>query len=523
MALIMEKMRDTSLWFYRGEGNDTVVVGYRGNNLVLRLKKRPRHETSVSGSDVKNDSDVHDRSLDFSKHVFLPLMGGKYVRVGEIVFLPDGFAAQLDSLCEPFRPKHRLHKGIDTSAKCAIAMADFCFLPEDQPWDPHLGVIGKIKNNCVAVNSSVKPSFSVELKPKCGFIPSSPYIKEEHLIKHSVCYYCMLQGMKVSEGKYTRPSQYCPVNLFSGDMNRVYFALQTLVFDPQNNLRIFKDGFPIFTEEIVQEAIKNAGVCCPAYVLEKTLMSCGWTRDTLPTLPQNTCENHDCEKLGDYSRKFMEIILQILVHDSNFSGQNIPRSMDAAEQVCKRNGLSHVKDHVIVDDKSNSFGCGGVLRWMHLVQKMDDIDVEGLYPLYLKVKTYFECNPEERKTFTVDGPYTAGIWSDVSKTNSTDLILETHPLNKNQMDTWSTRDIVFKLCQFAVASTAKDCSVMLTFQNTFTQPKHLPFIVNNDTRGPKEYIVYNIDLVDLDPKEFDRVKKYHNDSCKAVRHYLQNL
>lgn len=520
------KMSDMSLWFYRGEGNDTMVVGLRGQNLVLRLKKRLRQKTGKikdQNGAMNGIAEQHDNSLDFSKNVFLPLMGGKYVRVGEIVRLPHDFAAQLDIVCEPFRPKHRLHKGIDTSAATAIAMADFCHLPEDKPWNPHLGVTEKVQDNGVVESRASEPTFSVEIKPKCGFIPTSSYIKKEHFVKLSTCHYCMLQRTKVAEGKYTRPSQYCPVNLFSGDINRVFFALQSLVLDPQNNLRIFKDGFPIFTEEIVQDAIKNGSVCCSAYVLEKTLICCGWTQDNHPTHPQSSFENHTCDKLGQYSNNFMKTVLQILVDDSKISSDNIPQSGELPKQVCEGScPVGHIQASFKDNKEVMVFGRGGVLGWMNLVQRMDDIDVEGLYPLHIKIKKHFEHNPEERERFSVDGPYKAGIWNDVRRTNSVDKLHKVHFPNLNQIDSWSTKDIIFKICQFAVASTAKDCSLMLTFQRHFTKPKHLPFIVDS-THGHEEYIVYNIDLVDLDPKEFDRVQKYYNDSCNAVRQYLKAL
>ena len=34
---------------------------------------------------------------------------------------------------------------------------------------------------------------------------------------------------------------------------------------------------------------------------------------------------------------------------------------------------------------------------------------------------------------------------------------------------------------------------------------------------------YSIDLVDLEPKEFDRVLKYYNDSKNAVENYLESI
>lgn len=510
--MLINKMADVSSWFYRGEGNDTLVVGLRDHNLVLRLKKKPRstlnghYEAIYSSNYLEN---IH-KLLDFSKFVVLPLMDSSYVPLGRAVRLPNGFADKLDKLCEPSRPKHRIHKGIATQAPYAMIMPDLCFLPEDINCE--MPSTQPFFNSTESLNGVgiPKPTFSVEIKPKCGFLPSSPYIKKANSIRRSVCYYCMLQGVKVAEGKYERKSCYCPVNLLSGDPKRVFHALQALVSDPQNNLRVFKDGFPIFTEEIVQGEISssNKEVCCPGYFFEKVLKKAGWHRKATVIDSSHSCDM----SLGPYSMGFMETILQILIEDSN-TKEHIYDGPIGTSDVCMGNGT--VKSTCKVDTLPDigAFGCGGVLAKLKQVQRMDDIDVDGLHSLYFKVKDFFGSERSKREESTVDGPYNSELWQHVAAHPGTDT------LKDKPIDEWTVQDMIVKLCKFSVASTAKDCSIMLTFRQVKSQPHHLPYI---QTDEGLDAIAYYINLVDLDPKEFDRVLKYYKDHCRTAQHYLQN-
>ena len=47
------------------------------------------------------------------------------------------------------------------------------------------------------------------------------------------------------QGKVARVSAYEPMGLFSGDPKRMQGALLALLADPQNNLRLFRDGLPL--------------------------------------------------------------------------------------------------------------------------------------------------------------------------------------------------------------------------------------------------------------------------------------
>ena len=89
------------------------------------------------------------------------------------------------------------------------------------------------------LSSSSGPVISIEIKPKSGVLSGSD----------SFCRYCMHQKLKLKEGKIERRSRYCPMDLFSGDPFAMQQALRSLAENPQNNLKMFFNGKPRFTEK----------------------------------------------------------------------------------------------------------------------------------------------------------------------------------------------------------------------------------------------------------------------------------
>ena len=118
---------------------------------------------------------------------------------------------QLDlirSLVNPYRPVDRLTKDIFYPA--ALVLPDYSFMP----------------------GHSVGPVLAVEIKPKLGFLFS------KNLVHPTLCNYCLKQYYKRSVGKVKNTSQYCPLDLYSGDKARMRKAVKALLESPQNNLRI---------------------------------------------------------------------------------------------------------------------------------------------------------------------------------------------------------------------------------------------------------------------------------------------
>ena len=89
-----------------------------------------------------------------------------------------------------------------------------------------------MQDYCVLQQEGQGPVLAVEIKPKKGFVSSS----------NSLCEFCLKQREKVRAGQAKTESKYCPLDLFSGSRDRMTAAIRNLLENPQNNLRIFKDG-----------------------------------------------------------------------------------------------------------------------------------------------------------------------------------------------------------------------------------------------------------------------------------------
>lgn len=564
-------------WSYRCEGSWIMAVSHSKMRVVLRLKKRESGKKSLALEERDYLRETFN-NLDFVKHVISPLIGDDYVHVGEVISVPEGFASAINEICRGQRPQHRLGKEVDDSCSFGVIMPDFCFLPR----------LLTAEGNSRVKEETRNPTFSVEIKPKCGFLPTSPHIDPSRAIKYSVCHFCMLQKSKVKEGKFKRQSKYCPLDLFSADPGRVMFALECLVSDPQNNLRVFCNGEGIFTEELVQEAIEAGRICCAEnfceVVFKKVDGFSDWvmaghksedcvtkvchfenncvnlkghkawdgvikecdkigesatmegqkhenavTKQTVESEVCMTRDRHQCGCVGPFTKQFLSILLEILISDSKqrkFSPNQ--EALSPASQVCKGSEY-HKSDHRNHGNLGNfHFGTGGVLKQLLSVQKLDDIDVEGIFQIYQQVASYFESNPGVRNSLMVDGPYTSRLWKSVASSTSgfpqhratSSSEASNSPgsvVNPDLRDQNILHDSVLKICRFGIANTAKDCSVMIAFQKASNKRDTTPTV--ETTSG--NVFCYNIDLVDLDPKEFDRVRKYYKDSKNAVNNFIE--
>lgn len=195
-------------WKYVNEGNVHIVLQILENNYVLRFIKQDNKK-------LKKASVLE--SVEFVNLVMIPLIFFDYRYQEEVIeFSLHDINNLVEKLYE-FRPKDRLFK----SSLYTFAIKA-----------PNLTIINKNADN-----------YCIEIKPKEGFLANS-------LKKYSKCYYCLKQLMKLKDQKIEKVSNYCPLDLFSGNRNRMKFALESLIGNPQNNFKVLKNGVLICKEHV---------------------------------------------------------------------------------------------------------------------------------------------------------------------------------------------------------------------------------------------------------------------------------
>ncbi|KJE91357.1 hypothetical protein CAOG_02501 [Capsaspora owczarzaki ATCC 30864] len=304
-------------------------------------------------------------------------------------------------------------------------------------------------------------TFCVEIKPKWGFLPTSSFIHPSNATaKLSKCRYCMHQWLKVSNGSIDRRSRYCPLDLFSGTRHRVERALHSLVDVPQNNVRVFRNGRAILTGDKAPPADSNSR----AYIaeLDRHLV------DLVPAAAD------DSDAQPPHVQTFVSLLAEILLQEP-------------------------------------------LLQRLQAAQRLDHLDIEGLKGLYDSV---IERHPVGQDHWLWDGRFDAPEWSRVVQQalarSSTAPSLSVHDVAALSLD-----EKAAIIAEYLLAATVKDCSIMVSVQRLSTPSEdpatHFKHITHSGTR-----FRYHVAVVDLDPKLFRNIPKYHRDDGEIVQHYMDH-
>uniref|UniRef100_A0A0R0JB49 Inositol-pentakisphosphate 2-kinase n=1 Tax=Glycine max TaxID=3847 RepID=A0A0R0JB49_SOYBN len=249
MEMILRE-KDANEWVYRGEGAANLVLAYTGSSptfigKVMRIRKCPRNGAEgmcmrspsaltalerLLWKDVDELISSSDNEIAcqlFAHHVMKPLLGPKYVDAGMLVEVPREFLELVEKNVIRQRPAWRV---------------------DNARVDMHRGSVLLMSDHSVFTHGNLgsSPCISVEIKPKCGFIPLSRFISEGTAIKRRITRFQMHQALKLHQGEISLLSKYNPLDLFSGSKERIYKAIKDLFTTPQNNFRVFMNGSLIF-------------------------------------------------------------------------------------------------------------------------------------------------------------------------------------------------------------------------------------------------------------------------------------
>ena len=549
-----------SKWIYRGEGNRTLVIANPKTREVLRLEKstiasKDQPNLCILQNANRKESEClrkkMEKCIKFTKQVFIPLIGEKYVECGAIVDLPEDFISKNKDLvtsANKERPNFRLNKEVNGQTKFGILVPDFCFVPGD-------GVYA----NEIEGNATV-PTFCVEIKPKYGTLPACEGIGTSLYrdVKQTICKYCLMQWTKVNkERKYPQRSGYCPLDLFSSDVKRVWHALICLLKDPQNNLRIFQNGKRVYSGEMATPSYDQLD---NGKLTDKVPSKNGTIEHQQHLLQPEEVLRHSFGSLYSTNHKlhgeidgtnltsttiFLLTLLQLLIHDSNETTIHHCPSRNhhsLGHPVCNASqyneGMYSPGIPTWLMSKGLGFGQGGVFRKILDVQKMDSIGTDKAFSIFSELRDYGLKDVIDSFTYTLnesspkccvdvhknaqnndlcDGIQLFNAKSDSAHTNNDcdKPIKNGYIYSSNDLSIASKLD---SLSKFLIAASANDCSIMISFQEAMdaTSTDASCF---EDVLTRKIY-KYSIAVVDLDQKGSGRVEKYYKEYRDIIDNYL---
>ncbi|PPD79531.1 hypothetical protein GOBAR_DD23556 [Gossypium barbadense] len=231
MEMVILDKEDAVDWVYRGEGAANLVLAYTGSSpsfigKVMRIQKSQR-----KGKSRVNENEVltaHERLLWreykelmvwpnreivqqlYVKHVMSPLLGPQHVDAGMRVRVTKEFLLSVEKNVTCRRPACRIDSSqVDVNRDSVLIISD----------------------HSVFMNGTVKggPCITVEIKPKCGFLPISRFIAEENAVKRTLSRFKMHQELKL----HNQETGYVKL-------------LKLYIATPQNNFRVFLNGSIVF-------------------------------------------------------------------------------------------------------------------------------------------------------------------------------------------------------------------------------------------------------------------------------------
>ena len=293
-------------WSYAAEGGKHALFRYSGTDIdfydhLLRVAKIDLANAS-SFCSRKEDDDAPSElrtckiieflneptSQSFHRQIVQPLLGHCYLDLARLVRLPASCCTQLydRTLASGSIPPSRLPTWMvdDTksgnvdvivlpeSVKAALLRDHTSLSPHPRFSTPASSILCKSRSKQNANNTII----SVEIKPKAGYITSSPFVLPEHRCKYHRTRYSLQQELMqrghVKKGWQSKgeeagksaptvftdapsvytdsfvPSNYSPLDLFSKNHTRMQNALQDLSQNMQNNFRVWCNGRQIFGE-----------------------------------------------------------------------------------------------------------------------------------------------------------------------------------------------------------------------------------------------------------------------------------
>nr|KAG5699504.1 hypothetical protein BaRGS_020063 [Batillaria attramentaria] len=465
-------------WHYRGEGNCSLVVADPRRKKVYRLLKQ-NYTKKFNG--LLSDTDPQTKAkaiymdlaqvVSYMRFVMQPLLSPNYVVLPKLTSVDQDFIIDVVKQTSSQRPARRLKKPgdrVDEDLRSALLLPDFCFVPHTES----------------LLNSDLhRSTISIEIKPKKSFIIASSDF-EEDAEQSGVCKFCMHQHLKCQAGEWPETSDYCPLDLFSGNRKRMRHALQSLMKTPQNNLKIWKDGVEIYSSE---------------------------TKEDLSSILHNWFEDLALKKTRAVC-SFLDLVIEILLMsvsvDDSPPHSELTRSPTL--QRCQSSSFSFGRNGLSVCQWLTQ---GSVLERVYAAQLLDDLDVMGVYPLYQKLVQRMSENPQLRSEWGFGGQFPE------------DWLLDSDAFQSLQpgSELWAVQ----KVKRFLVSKTLQDCSIMVAVlpltDSEADQCASRAYHGNNILMFDQRWYKVSVALVDLDPKPLDKIPTYYRQTSEILASFQDTI
>lgn len=513
----VEKQMVESLPFecaYRGEGNANLVIAVPSEHSVIRFRKCDTGNYSSDGGYFRVN-----RERDFIKIILSPFLQ-PYLSVPEIFRFRRTELDDFSKIIYSLRPEQRRFK--QTLEEYATKFPDHAFLPE-------------FLNCCTKNPGRSKSTFCVEIKPKQGFVSKA----DQHFLK---CPYCLTQYHKLSKKSISRRSSYCPFDLFSGESNRMRRALKGLLENPQNNLKIFKDGVVVYNENSEASDLENI------------------FRQWFP----NTDESSNNRE--EYLDLFCTLVEKALLREFPNGNQDLNRNSMAVDISQDIQVLSRLNSEIVAKAKKMLYftneKCdftktdlpqGSVLNRIREMQQLhccgDDI-ISWIYSKYSPIlddeiiysslinstivqpfsifNNYKNCSINDEYDYTerdangkdlLNSKKKSILLLDQEKTyHRNERQLEKFTLQTNRLlDELSAEKEIVLLENYLLFCTARDCSILISFQE---------FHSNECNKIHDDYAIQlteelkfltSVRISDLDPKSVHSVEKHRHRDTQTLQ------
>jgi len=435
-------VEDWSQILYIGEGNANLVVALHNKDVIIRFpKSQENEEATCLEHKLKSIIAYIEKTL-------RPLLGDRFLLpFTGILALSPAHLQQIRELIQHQRPCKRIDSNI--FFPMGLIMPD---LTRKSTHFPSLHI--------------TEPSIAIELKPKLGNIieGSCPH--------PTLCIFCLKKYYKNRCGDSWSESRYCPLDLFSGQEDRIQKSIFALLDSPQNNIRIFGDGMLLHDETTTRTeqctAFLNTKVGCGDAGLVSLLV----TALTSPFFPTaKLVAKKDDVKLRE-DRKNLEHVCGRHLNIIN----NELRSGGKTSDIIITSGCDKSRSGDIIDinkgfaDPSQ----GSILESVLNLQKINKLSDHQVKDIVEKL-----C----------------------SQGYSADQI--NNFIIHHQYQDFPFKDDLMLLRDYMVHKTAQDLSIFIMFvkcdSKIETQQSH-PTI----QLGPDKYI-FSIKVIDLDPKHIGKI------------------